>query len=188
VLPESQDAVDSYKLVVERINIYLSGDPEGLAIYQAILIINWMKGIPLPVLIDRSYNYWKERSPKSYSTVIRDVMKDIEEFARFKFAKYSSCYIDILRYFLSEKGHANLLGDIPQLNIWLEFGVSQQTQISLISLGLTRNSAIVISEFIANDKLNRQQCLEWLKTNDPEVLSISPIMTKEIERIIERNF
>jgi hypothetical protein len=115
-------------------------------------------------------------------------MKDIEEFARFKFAKYSSCYIDILRYFLSEKGHANLLGDIPQLNIWLEFGVSQQTQISLISLGLTRNSAIVISEFIANDKLNRQQCLEWLKTNDPEVLSISPIMTKEIERIIERNF
>jgi superfamily II DNA/RNA helicase len=186
VLPESRDAVDNYKEIVERINIYLSGDPEGLAIYQAILIVNWMRGIPLPVLIERSYNYWLTRREKSYSTVIREVMKDIEEFARFKFAKYSSCYVDLLRHFLLKQDRLDLLSSIPQLNIWLEFGVSQQTQISLIGLGLTRNSAITISDFIANDSFSRSQCVEWLRSQDLETMSISPIMTKEIEKILDR--
>jgi superfamily II DNA/RNA helicase len=187
VLPESKDSLDSYKSIVEIINRYLSGDPESLSIYQAILIINWMKGTPLPVLINRSYEYWSTRKPKSYSTIIRDVMKDIEEFARFKFAKYSSCYIDILRYFLTQKGRLDLFSEIPQLNIWLEFGVSQQTQISLIGLGLSRNSAIVISEFIANDKLNIKECLDWLKAHDPETWSISPIMINEIKRVTQKH-
>jgi hypothetical protein len=83
-LPESFDAVNSsYKELVTVISRYLSGDPEGLAVYQAILIVNWMKGFPLPYLIDNSYRYWENRSPRTYDRVIREVMKDIEEFYTF---------------------------------------------------------------------------------------------------------
>lgn len=184
-MPESLDAVNSsYKDLVAVINRYLSGDPEGLAVYQAILIVNWMNGIQLPYLIDSSYKYWQRRDPREYAQVIREVMKDIEEFARFKFAKYSGAYIDVLRFFLRSNGKEALVGRIPNLHIWLEFGVSQQTQISLISLGFTRNTAITLSEFIANDSLTREECQLWLTRNDVSTLPISNIMKNEVRRIV----
>ncbi|MEZ4972716.1 MAG: DEAD/DEAH box helicase [Cyclobacteriaceae bacterium] len=184
-LPESLDAVNnSYKGIVETINKFLSGDPIELAIYQAILIVNWMKGYPLTALIDSSFKYWQTRAPRKIDQVIRDTMKDIEEFARFKFAKYSSCYIDILRFHFTQIGRDDLSNQIPKLNIWLEFGVSQQTQISLISLGLSRNTAITLSEFIANDNLSRVECMDWLIKNEVSGFDISPIMINEISRII----
>lgn len=184
-LPESFDAVNSsYKELVTIISRYLSGDPEGLAVYQAILIVNWMKGFPLPYLIDNSYRYWENRSPRTYDRVIREVMKDIEEFARFKFAKYSGAYVDVLRFFLRSNGQDGLLEQIPDLHIWLEFGVSQKTQISLINLGFTRNTAITLSEYIANDSLSSEECKEWLLRNDISTLPISTIMKEEVRRFL----
>jgi hypothetical protein len=112
-------------------------------------------------------------------------MKDVEKFARFKFAKFSSCYIDILRFYLFSIGKKELVDKIPQLHIWLEFGVSQQTQISLINIGFSRNTAITLSESIANDNLNRQECLTWLNSNDITTLGLSPIMINEIQRSIQ---
>ena len=184
-MPESLDAVNqSYKEIVTVTNRYLSGDPEGLAIYQAILIVNWMKGLPLPYLIENSYKYWLAREERSYERVIRDVMKDIEEFARFKFAKYSGAYVDVLRFFLRSNGKDSLVDQIPNLHIWLELGVSQQTQISLIGLGLTRNTAIVLSEFMANDSLNRDECKTWITKNDVLMLPISSVMKSEVTRLV----
>ncbi len=107
-------------------------------------------------------------------------MRDVEEFARFKFAKFSSCYIDILRYYLNTSDKKDLAERIPDLNIWLEFGVSQGTQVSLISLGLTRQTAISLSEFIAKDNLSKEECIAWLLKTDLNTLQISPLVTEEI--------
>ena len=185
-LPESTDAVqNSYISLVERINSTLSGDPVQLAYYQAILVVNWMNGYPLSVLIDNSFKYWqRQNQSRKLDRVIRDTMKDVEEFARFKFAKYSSCYIDILRYYFAQNQKVDLYEQIPELNIWLEFGVSQQTQISLIGLGLSRNTAITLSEFIANDSLSRDECLDWIVKNDISQLNISQIMINEINKVV----
>lgn len=185
-LPESINAVDnSYLKLIQTINRILSGDPEELAYYQAILIVNWMKGYPLSLLIDNSFKYWQRTKPRKIDVVIRGTMKDIEEFARFKFAKFSSCYIDILRHFFKQRGKEKLIDTIPQLHIWLEFGVSQQTQISLINLGLSRNTSITLSEFIADDNFNRQQCVEWIKSTDVSTLNLPSIMLSEIQRLIK---
>jgi superfamily II DNA/RNA helicase len=187
-LPESTDAINnSYLKLNQTINNILSGDPEALAYYQAILIVNWMRGYPLSLLIQSSYEYWQRRKPKKLDEVIRDTMKDVEEFARFKFAKFSSCYIDILRYFFMERGKEDLIKNIPQLHIWLEFGVSQQTQVSLINLGLSRNTSIILSEFIANDQLNRNECLDWIRSTDISILGLSPIIQNEVQRIVKSN-
>jgi hypothetical protein len=112
-------------------------------------------------------------------------MRDIEEYVRFKFAKYSSCYIDILRHFLASNGLNELINNIPDLHIWLEFGVSQKTQLSLISLGLSRQTSISLSNFIAQDSLNKEECLLWLANNDLSSLQLSPIMISEIDSAIQ---
>lgn len=185
--PESEDAaINSYQPILLRINRLLSGDPESLSIYQAILVVNWMNGYPLSTLIDNSYRYWLGRNPSTrIANIIRQTMKDVEEFARFKFAKYSGCYIDILRHLLREEGNEALVENIPDLNIWLEFGVSRQTQVSLISLGLSRNTSILLSEFIANDNLSRSECITWLASNDYHKFDLSPIMLNEIDRALK---
>lgn len=182
-LPESDDAAShSYKHIIEAINEYLSGDPIELAYYQAVLVVNWMRGLPLSKIIDSSYKYWKRsNSPRKLDRVIRDTMKAVEEFARFKFAKFSSCYIDILKFFFKETGRIELIDEIPQLNIWLEFGVSQQTQLSLIAIGLSRHTAILLSEYIENDRMTQKECRVWIKSTDLKDLDLPPLMAEEIE-------
>ncbi|WP_231586942.1 hypothetical protein [Paenibacillus sp. E194] len=118
-------------------------------------------------------------------TVIRDTMRDLEEYARFKFLKYSSCYNDILQYYLYEIGDGYLAEQVPQLKLWLEFGASQKTQISLMGLGLSRTSAVLISEYITNDSMEPEDCIKWLRSIDIEVLGLSPIVVEEINRIIK---
>ena len=117
--------------------------------------------------------------------VIRKVMDDIETFVRFRFAKDSSCYIDVVRYFLELQGRQDLIANIPQLNLWLEFGVSEKTHLSLLALGLSRNTVISLSEkYITNTHMSQEESLSWLKQLDLESLDISPIMIEDIKKNI----
>ena len=104
----SDNAVESFQKIVEIVNTHLSGDFNGVSYYHASLIVRWIRGYKLSFMIQKSLKYWGKR--KKRDSVIRDVMADIETYARFKFAKYSSCYMDILRLVLKEKGkdHAEL--------------------------------------------------------------------------------
>lgn len=182
IYPEAKDAVESsYIRVIGNISKYLSGDPVQLNFYHAILVVNWMRGYPLSQVIDKNFDYWQKKDKsKKLDVVIRETMNDIEEFARFKFAKYSACYVDILRYFLNKVGRNDLLENLPDLHIWLEFGVSQQTQVSLIGIGLSRQTAISLSEFIVSDRLSKEECRAWILSNDVESLQLSELSKQEI--------
>jgi len=102
---------------------------------------------------------------------------------RFRFAKDSSCYVDILRLFL-EKRKPELLDGIPQLTLWLEFGVSQKTQLSLLSLGLSRNTVIELSNYITNSLMDKAECLAWIEKQDFDLLDLSPIIQEDIRKNI----
>lgn len=148
-----------------------------------------MTGKPLSYIIKKSFESF-QRNPKyresmKLPVVIRKVMDDIETFVRFSFAKDSSCYIDVLRYFLELQGRQDLIANIPQLNLWLEFGVSEKTHLSLLALGLSRNTVISLSEkYITNTHMSQEESLSWLKQLDLESLDISPIMIEDIKKNI----
>ena len=72
------------------------------------------------------------------------------------------------------------------LNILLEFGVAQTTQISLIELGLTRSSAIVPSELISADSLSPDECLNWLRDNDWMTEALPAVAKQEIALLQDR--
>ena len=144
--------------------------------------------MPLSYLISSRYRYYQSK-PEKYRdkrlpVVIREVMDDVEKFVRFKFAKESSCYIDILRYFLELHNKHELLNDIPQLNLWLEFGVSQKTHLSLLSLGLSRNTVIELSNYIIDTQMSKEESLSWIKEQDLEQLDLSPIIVEDIKKIL----
>jgi hypothetical protein len=145
-----------------------------------------MKGYPLARIINENYRYLSKKKPETkLGTVIRDTMSEVEDYVRFRFAKYSSCYTDILKYFI-EKEHKYLLESIPEINIWIEYGVSQRTQISLIELGLSRPTAISLSEQIGNKNLSKKECRDWLLSDsNTEFLELPQIMLDEIELLVD---
>jgi hypothetical protein len=159
--PEDDNALSNYIRLIDRISKYLSGDSEKLNYPQALLVLNWIKGDSLSFIFSKNWRYWKEQG-KTLPNVIRDTMRKIEEYARFKFVKYSSCYIDVLKYYFNSIEREDLIEEIPDINIWLEFGTSQMTQVSLMSIGLSRTTAIAVSELIVADSLTVRECVKSL--------------------------
>lgn len=181
--PYDSEAFDRYMLIIGTISEYLSGDHPGATYPHARLIHDWLRGHSLSRIINRNWNYWRNNSNKLINRVIRDTMRDIEEYARFKFIKYSSCYNDILKFYVENEVDSELWEDIPNMNIWLEFGSSIETQISFMSLGLSRSIAIAISDTISRDNLTPEDAIEWLILNYQNI-DLSPIMIKEIVKVV----
>lgn len=187
VYPEDVNSYNEYIKLIGRIGKTLAFFPPQLNASRSILLINWMSGKPLSYLISSSYNNYIKKGKKiSIDKVCRETMDEVENFARFRFAKESSCYIDILKYYLKNIERTDLIELIPDLNLWLEFGVSQTTQLSLLSLGLSRNTVIALTESITNTELTKEQALKWLENADLELLNLSPIMMADIDKTLMR--
>lgn len=121
-----------------------------------------------------------------YAKFIRDTMADVENIARFLAPKYLGAYLSILRQHFHEKG---ILEDFPEdltYDLFLEFGVSTRTLISLIGLGLSRTSSIELSEYIGRTTLSEAEILEGLESGEWEALNLPALVKREIRRVIEQ--
>jgi hypothetical protein len=183
VFPESNDALQTYTKILYRINNHLADVfGRGKRVQQlALLIVDWMRGYPLARIISNRVRYYGKND---LASLIRNSMKDVEEFARFQAPKFMACYVDILRLYLTRIDRQDLIARLFELNIFLEFGVSQRTQLSLMGLGLSRSSAIALSELIADDSLDEKDCLEWLRENDWMTEDMPALIKREIANLI----
>lgn len=183
--PESEDAVTEYARILHRINKHL-GDVfgRGNRVRQlALLIVNWMQGYPLARIISSREHHYRD---DDLAGIIRNAMKDVEEIARFQAPKFLACYVDLLRVYLARIKERDLIDRLFNLNVLLEFGVSQKTQLSLVGIGLSRSSAIALSEFIADDSMDEEACLNWLHDNDWMTHDMPALIKREIRTILDR--
>jgi hypothetical protein len=185
VEPATKNAYSAYLNIVQLIAKYLTNEPTAVCEYHTIITLHWMRGYGLARIIADCI----QKSPqKKLSTVIRDTMRDIEQYARFSFLKHISCYNSILAYNMVVRERSDLARRIPDMNLWLEFGASMQTQISLMGLGLSRNTAIQLTEkYITNEDMNVKQCVQWLLDSQIRTFDFNEISIREIEKIVERH-
>jgi len=199
VLPESDDAVARYSLIFQFIDKHLRAnwgnvaDMEGKRLLQlAITAVDWMRGRPLAVLISKRERVNERRAEMGkksvkLSRVIIDVMNDVEEYARFKIPKYLRAFLDVLYFHARQTGLTEVVRELPNLELWLELGVSVKTQLSLMELGLSRTGAIEVFELMMNDDMNKRDALSWLRNSDPAILINLPELVKhEIARVLAR--
>ena len=183
--PEAEDAQDKYMHIIGRISSHINNDSYLQNMSHAILVTQWMRGYGLARIIASNIKWYKDKGKdKNLQAIIRDTMRDIEEFARFKFLKYSNCYIDILKYYFASIGDSESIAKIPQINLWLEFGASQQTQISLMSMGFTRTAALELSDLMVATDMSKDDCLRWLIENDYHSMSLSATIMSEIDTVM----
>lgn len=195
VLPESDDAVARYVAIFGFIDNHLRAnwgniaDVQGKRLLQlAITAVDWMRGKPLAVLISKRETVNERREkPAKLSRVIIDVMNDVEEYARFKIPKYLRAFLDVLYFHTRQAGMSEVIRELPNLELWLELGVSVRTQLSLMELGMSRTGAIEVFELMMNDNMNKAETLAWLRSSDPAVLINLPELVKqEVTRVLAR--
>lgn len=171
--PEADGAYFNMEGILRRIHYHLVPDFGFGKQYKhfAVLILNWMQGYTLKRLIESNIKQNLEASKtgkvkeKSIHTIIRDTMKEVEEYARFKAPKYISCYTDVLKFFLQELNQLQLYPKDYPFDLFLEFGVMSTTLLSLIGLGLSRMTATELGDVILSTDLDKEQTIQWLKLN-----------------------
>ena len=183
--PEEDDAQEKYLHIIGRISTHLTGDSYKLNAYRSVLITNWLCGYGLARIISDNINYHRSKGTnKSVASIIRETMREIEEYARFRFLKYTTCYIDILKLYLGSKGDYESIDKIPQISLWLEFGASKTTQISLMSMGFTRTAALEFSDLMVDENFDKEKCLWWFSINDIHSMDLPASIVSEADRII----
>jgi superfamily II DNA/RNA helicase len=185
--PASDDAVQALTSIFGRINKYLAPDvfgQKGKVYFLARLVTQWMQGYPIARLIsEREKNYKDKNTKYQINNLIRDVLDEVETVARFRAPKYVACYIDVLKFFLRSIGKQDIAEGMSDIQTSLEFGVSTKTQLSLIALGLTRNSTIEVADLIASSELNKEECEIWLKNQDFEKYTLPRLIIQEINEL-----
>jgi hypothetical protein len=147
-----------------------------------------MKGKALPVLISERIKFERERNPaKNKDTLvaaaIRETMRDVEQFARFEAPKYLGCYADVLDYFL-KSSQSEIEAPEMDLPMMLEMGVSRPSELAMMTLGLSRASAIALEESVVPDVLTRDECIQWLSDQDLDALDVPALVREEIARLL----
>jgi hypothetical protein len=187
--PESSYAVESLASVLRRIHLHVFPVYHDIKriMYLSLITINWMRGWPLSRIINENKKWHDSKNRKStLPKLIRDTMRDVEEISRFYVPKYLSAYMDVLKLYLEEIGQSNLYPSDLDFDLYLEFGVSTKTLISLISLGLSRASAIALNEFIGNSELSEDELILWFAEGRYDKFDLSALIKKEVRRMLER--
>jgi Helicase conserved C-terminal domain len=183
--PESRDAAQSYVRALALVDEFLGGTigpTPGRQFQLAILINQWMQGRPLSVLINDRVQYRRRAGHLDLASDIRAVMADVEQYARFQAPKYLACYADVLRVFLEANGLETRDEGTLDISVMLELGVSRPTDVSLMSLGLSRTTTTALSAYIVPDALNPTQAAQWLLEHDWESLPLPALVKREIRR------
>lgn len=160
----------------------------GVSANQArlsVLLLNWMQGRPIPWLISERIDFEKKRNPEKFNTAncIRSVLEDVEQVARFRAPKYLACYADIVDLIVPPSADELKRPDVAMM---LELGVSTPTDVSLMSLGLSRTATIQISEFIADSAMTTSEVLDWLQDQDLSSFGLPAMIVREANEVMRR--
>lgn len=185
--PRDSGAYQSYLSAIRRCHSeilkYPSSDRSER--YYAQIALRWMKGDPLPRIIDASYNYKVQQGQQpNYPTVIRNTLTEIESDLRFKYVRLFSCYNAVLELLFRNKGMDELTASIPAVPMYLEVGACSPTMISFMGLGLSRFTAGKLSGLPRQQDMTQTAAKAWIKRQDLETLELPQASVKEIRRLV----
>ncbi|MDH6666880.1 UNVERIFIED_ORG: hypothetical protein M2442_002879 [Methylorubrum zatmanii] len=183
------DVLSNHRRCFKRIHTYLLRykGADNRHNFFAPLALRWMRGDPLPVLIDSAIRWHQSRkSTKPKASIIRDTMEDVEKDLRFRYVKYFTCYNSLLKAALAEINLEEYIKLVPDVPLFLEVGGSSGSMINLMALGLSRTSAEALSDYINDKEMSLIDLRSWLRRLNIRTLDISPICIREIESLMEK--
>lgn len=169
-----------------RIDRHIRARKSHSAKYYSGLAMRWMRGDSLKNLIDAAVAFKVEKKNKdpekiNYGTIIRNLMTEVETELRFQYVRYTTCYLEVLRYAFNVRC-IDRAEEMPNLPLHLELGAASATMISCLELGMSRIAAQEASEAMGNSRATTEVVRKWL-TRVPINGSLSPLVIREIKRL-----
>lgn len=186
--PRDQNAYHSYIAVLQRCHQEILKLPkkDKSAKYFTQLIRRWMRGDPLPVIIDANLKYNRDNGIKSNtSTVIRKTLTEIENDVRFKYVRLFSCYNAVLELALRKHGFEDSIKSIPAIPLYLEMGASSVSMMSFIGLGMSRFTATQLQRLARRGDMSQEEARLWVRRQNVDALDIPSASAKEIRRLFQ---
>lgn len=162
--------------------------------YHAGLAAGWIRDTPLRVMIERKITQLRQ-APAEHrpaeevlvSKAIRSLMKDIESLIRFNYVKGLKAYSDVLKHVLQQANRSDLADNIIPLHLFLECGASDPVALCLISIGLSRTTALLIRnlrQLRFPEDATPEVCRAVLRGVNPDELDVPPLCRREIREVI----
>lgn len=180
--PNDRDAYQSYADILEICHQTVEGRPDTSRLHRflALMAVFWMRGRPLPQIVQNQLRRNPERDRRE---VIRDTLDLIEKRVRYQCVRLFSCYGAVLAQVLQNVGQADLANVLPSIPLFLELGASDKTTLSLMSLGLSRATATRLTPRAPTRDLGTDDALEWLLQAPIETYKLPTLLLDEILEI-----
>lgn len=172
---------------LEMLGIYKP--TQGYSISQVCLIAKkWIGSNPLSEIISDQINWDKiiarehgKGDPKVNSSV-RKVIKSINDDVRFRMSNSLKSYVEILDLVLATSNNES---KNVRLNYYFEIGSSIDEVISLINLGLSRESSLGVRSVLASSReiVSKQQLSSCMQSG--ELNSMHKIALQEIKNLLD---
>ncbi|MBS6082652.1 MAG: hypothetical protein A2W79_17140 [Pseudomonadales bacterium RIFCSPLOWO2_12_60_38] len=184
-------AVGGYHRMVRAIDmisdVFQWAESQKFRSWVCYLSHQWVTGTPINVLIRDRVNYIRRQDNFSTktSTIIRELLGIIESDIRFKLVKYFSAYEDVISYCLKNKGLSEDEARQAAYHTFLEFGACSSVELSLMSLGFSRFTALRLGKMLDwGDSVEVEDFASVIARSNVDSLKIPRVCIKEIKEIL----
>lgn len=186
--PFAQGTNDRMEEIIKLVHEQLGGVVNESYTYYKQLAAKWVYGMSLGEMVRRHVGFRRTRpNPPKVSTMIRDLLRDLEQDIRFRLVKYYMAYNSVLDLVLRERGDAATADALEPFHIYLECGASDRVALSLIALGLSRATALALRDKVQfPDEASPEDCLAKLATLDLATLQIPALCLREVKDLFGR--
>jgi replicative superfamily II helicase len=183
LFPTSEGAFDRLVEIFQSIETLMIRANNRSFRYFAFLANKWMAGATLKELVENKLIYKKiDDDADKINEAIRELFDELELALRYRYVKYTKIYIDVLKAVFLERSRADDAEKVLPLHLFLEYGASSETLINLISLGLSRTSALLLRPRIARD-LDVAACQRFIDRINLDLTDLPAVCKAEIFRL-----
>lgn len=186
--PYAQGSNDRMEEIIKLVQEQLAGVVNESYTYYKQLAAKWVYGMSLGELVRRHVGFLRSKpNPPAVSTMIRDLLRDLEQDIRFRLVKYYMAYNSVLDLVLRERGDASAADALEPFHVYLECGASDRIALSLIALGLSRSTALALRDKVQfpNDA-NPEDCMAVLAALNLSSLTIPALCLREVKDLLGR--
>lgn len=180
-----QQYIQLFKRMHNRF-ICLPGKDRSHMYYYSLALL-WMKGVTYSELLQKRIdhnNKERKRGEAKPNTEARGLFEDIETALRFRYVKYTRCYLDLLEHALSLTDNQKYVASIPPIYLFLELGASSNTMMSMIGLGVSRTTASVLAEKAPRTDMDSKSIKNWLSRMELDSFDLPRALKDEMRGLV----
>lgn len=183
--PFQPGAIEHFRAIFQVIAEVFIGTDNSSWKYFSTLGFRWVMGDSLKDLIDNRIKFYKVAAErKAVNRAIRELLDDIEQTLRFTYVKYLKAYTDVLRAYLIHLGKKSVADKLAPWDLYVEFGARDKVLLMLMSIGVSRSTAIAIKKAITSGPdISREECWKKLLSLPLKVLNIPAVCKVEIRQL-----